>query len=434
VIVPGIVSAAAVVVGFGAAVLLVIPAARRNLGVLHPAIAWLALEAVFFGVGSVALALVDGVPGVGVYVAASVVTFGAAVWLADRWSRRREGFAENARTPTVLATETGWRRGALVAMAVVAVATVAPTLAAVGLPLLSGDVTAARSEITGLPAQLLRVTLPGLVATWLLASAAGDPPFGARWLAAVTLGGAIALGVVLANRYLPLELIAVVILAWLLAGHRFPLRTALAVAGLGAVVFVGLGVWRAADRATSNPIEFAAARTASRLFLVQPRTLAALQDRIPAEEPFFGGLTWLRRAGPLFGRPDIPNLGYWIYPSVVADADTPGYAAPGLIGEAWANFGAIGVVLFGALGVLCERLGRVVAVRRERIVDVVAGAMAILFLARTHALGLLGFGLLLALALGWRLVAGRGAGLFATLRKAASWRLASVPPAVVDAR
>src|SRR5438034_11787017 len=51
-----ILAAAAVGLGFAIAALLIVPAARRTgLGIWHPAIAWLGLEAVFFGVGAAIL-------------------------------------------------------------------------------------------------------------------------------------------------------------------------------------------------------------------------------------------------------------------------------------------------------------------------------------------------------------------------------------------
>src|SRR6185295_12105690 len=132
-----------------------------------------------------------------------------------------------------------------------------------------------------------------------------------------------------------------------------------------------------------------------------------LQRVIPAEEPYFLGLTWLRRLGPALGREDIPNLGYWIYPRVVEGAqDTAGYAAPGLIGEAWANFGPAGLLLLVLLGILAERLGALVSARRSNAVDIVAGALLILFLARTHALGAGGLAILAAIVILWRLLAG----------------------------
>jgi hypothetical protein len=151
-------------------------------------------------------------------------------------------------------------------------------------------------------------------------------------------------------------------------------------------------------------------RTISRVLFIQPRTLDTFMLVIPAETPHFGGLTWLRRLFPLTGRDDVPNLGYWIYPRIFPDQDPGirGYAAPGLIGEAWANFGVLGLLLFLALGVVLERLGALLALRRSGTGDLVAGALAIVVLARTHALGLDGAGLLLALVVAWRLVAAGG--------------------------
>jgi len=419
---PEIFAAVAVVAAFVTAFVLVVPAARRHLGILHPAVAWLGLEAVFFGVGSIVLALVDSQAGPGLYVAGAVLATGAGTWLADGLSRRREGESPVPTGPV----EVGARLLGPPLLALASIIAIAPTLLATGIPLLTGDITAARSEIIGIAVQLVRVALPALAAVWLLASASGHPPAGRRALAWVALVASLVFTTSLGSRYLPLELGAAVVLAWLLSGRRLPGRPAIAVGVLAAVVFVAFGVVRAADRSAGDPVGFAVERTVSRLFLIQPRTLGALQERIPAEEPHFLGATWLRRIGPLVGR-DIPNLGYWIYPRVVTgEQATAGYAAPGLLGEVWANFGIAGLGLFGLLGVFCERLGALVVHRRTRLVDAVAGSLAILFVARTHALGLMGLGLLLALVLAWRWLAGADAGLGRDLLAAARWRLGSI--------
>ena len=416
---PEILAAVAVVAAFAAAFLLVLPTARRRLGILHPAVAWLGLEAVFFGVGSIVLALVEGEAGPALYVAGAVLAAGLGTWLAYGLSIRREDPSPVPATPV----EVGARPLGPPLLALASLVAIAPTLLATGIPLLTGDITAARSEITGIAVQLVRVALPALAAVWLLASDSGNPPAGRRAIAWLTLVGSLLFTVSLGARYLPLELGATVVFAWLLSGRRLPGRQAIAVGVLAAIVFVAFGVVRAADRSAGDPVGFAVERTVSRLFLVQPRTLAALQDRIPAEEPHFLGATWLRRIGPLIGR-EIPNLGYWIYPRVVTgEQATAGYAAPGLLGEAWANFGIAGIGLFGLLGVFCERLGALVVHRRTRVVDVVAGSLAILFVVRTHALGLMGLGLLLALVLGWRWLAGPDGGLGRDLGAAARWRL-----------
>ena len=115
---------------------------------------------------------------------------------------------------------------------------------------------------------------------------------------------------------------------------------------------------------------------------------------IPAEQPYFGGLTWARRLGPVLGRPDIPNLGYWIFPRVFPGQDPPGYVAPGIIGEAWANFGPAGWRSSPCSASSLERLGALLALRRRDDGDLVAGSLPIVFLARTHALGVNGLAVL----------------------------------------
>jgi hypothetical protein len=52
----------------------------------------------------------------------------------------------------------------------------------------------------------------------------------------------------------------------------------------------------------------------------------------------------------------------------------------------------------------------------------VAGALAILFLARTNALGLGGLAILGTLVLVWRLLAGPAAGLGGDVRRMLAWR------------
>jgi hypothetical protein len=344
------------------------------------------------------------------------------VWASDRLAIER-GDAEpvDPQDPE-LAVPAGTRPGAALVLAGIALAAIAPTLIGHGIPFLTTDITGARAELTGIPIQLVRVALPGLAAILMFQLARTDDRR-RRWLAGLGIVAIGAFTVLLASRYLVAELGAVLALAWLLAGRRVPARLALAVAGVAVIGFAGIQVLRAYDQAAGNELGFAVGRTVNRIVLVQPRTLAALERVIPAEEPYFLGLTWLRRLGPIVGREDIPNLGYWIYPEVVEGAqDTAGYAAPGLIGEAWANFGPPGLLVFVLLGVIAERLGALVAVRRSSAVDLAAGAMAILFLARTHALGLGGLAILIGLVTAWRLVAGHDDGLVRTVARIVTWR------------
>ncbi len=208
-----------------------------------------------------------------------------------------------------------------------------------------------------------------------------------------------------------------------LARWRIPIRALVALGIAGTLLFGSAQILRAYDQAAGRELAFAVERTVNRIVLIQPRTLEALQDVIPREQPYYGGLTWARRLGPLLGRDDIPNLGYWIYPRLFPDQDPPGYLAPGIVGEAWANFGPAGVGLFALLGIAVERLGALVARRRRATGDVIAGALAVVFVARTHALGINGLAILLGLVVAWRLLAARDvAGLWRDIRTALTWR------------
>jgi len=477
---------------------------RTSLGLAHPIVLWLGLEALFFGPGSVALAVVDGRPGPALYLAGAVVATAlgatASAWIANR----RAQAAETPRPPLVEAgvgPPTPGRRTWLLGflLAGLGLAAITPDLMAHGIPLLVTDITGARTELAGFGVQPLRVAWPALGVLLLFAAtasgsappAAADPPTGAdslpptasvapatppppatpgapaasmsaatpgapaaslapappspaapapqppsprgepvgrlgRLAAIVGLGAIVTVETLLAGRYLLAELGLALVLAWWLAARRLPRRALLALGVGGAVVFVGLGAIRIIGTVPGRELEVTVERTVSRLVLVQPRTLAALQEAIPAETDYFGGLTWLRRFGPLLGRDDIPNLGYWIYPRVVPGPQPlPGYAAPGLIGEAWANFGPAGLGLFVLFGVVAERLGALVARlgrQRRSIADLAAASLAVLFVARTHALGLNGLLVLLGLVAVWRLLVDRPRGLVGDVAAVLRWR------------
>ena len=419
-----VLAAVLVVAGIGAAAALCWPAAQRTgLRVWHPAVAWLVLHALFFGLGSARLAL-DGRSGPGLYVAGAASVFGAAVALSDRLARRRAGVSGATDAAGVPGSPEGegpvdgapLRPLAVVGLAVLGLLLVLPTLVRVGLPFLVEDITGARSELSGPELQLLRVAVPALG----LAIVLGSRGRLGSWLVVAAL---IVLEIALASRYLAAELIAVLFIGIGLAGWRVRPRLVLAGALIAVVAFGGIQVLRAYDQAAGRELAFAMERTVNRVVLVQPRTLEALQAAIPAEQPYFGGLTWLRRLGPALGRPDIPNLGYWVYPRIFPGQTPPGYAAPGLIGEAWANFGPLGLALFGLLGVVVERLGAFLARRRYATGDLIAGTLAVVFLARTHALGLNGLAFLLLLVVLWRIVAAGGlGGTWSALRDALRWR------------
>lgn len=431
----------ALVGGFGLAGAVIRRAALRSgLGLAHPAVAWLALHAVFFGAGGLVLALTTSAAGQAAYTGLAATAFAlglaASAALAARGARSEAGGREAAVADRTSAQLAPVRDIVAVIAALAAVLLVVPTLLRTGIPFLTPDITGSRTELAGLIVQPLRVALPALAVAAVLAArgpaggtreAPGRPvvPVAVPWAVAV-VAALMTFELLLASRYLVAELGAAIVLGWLLAGGRLPWRVVALLVVVGLVGFTGIQVLRAWDEAAGRELAFVVERTINRVLLVQPRTLEALMEAIPAEEPFFGGLTWLRRLGPLLGRDDIPNLGYWIYPQVVGGSQVvAGYAAPGLIGEAWANFGWAGLTLFAVLGAASERLGVLLTLRRTATADVVAGALLVLFVARTHALGLNGLLVLVALVVTWRLVAARPAGLGGDVRRVLSWRVVS---------
>jgi hypothetical protein len=407
-----------------AAVWLVLPAARRTgLGIWHPALAWLALEVIFFGTGAAMLAITEGRTDPAIYIGGAVLAFGLAVRGSDQFARHRLPDAvSDGVAATMRPDEPDSIRWGVVALLVAIGAVVlVPTILSVGIPFLAGDITGARSEVGGLDLQPLRVALPAAVlVAVLVAVQSGDRRH--RLVAIAAFAAAVLAELALASRYLSAELAAAIILGLGLGRRAIPTRALALIAVVATVLFVGVGILRAYDQAAGHEVGFALERTVNRVLLIEPRTLDALQVAIPAEQPFFGGLTWLRRLAPAFGRDDVPNLGYWIYPRLFPDQAVPGYAAPGLIGEAWANFGWPGLAIFAALGLVVERLATLVAIRRRSTADIVAAALVTLFVARTHAVGLDGLAVLVALVIGWRVVAAPLDGVGADLRRTVRWR------------
>jgi hypothetical protein len=418
-----------VIAAFVAALLLVRPGAERTgLDIWHPAIWWLALTTVFFGIGSARLAI-DGRFGPAAYVSGAVLAFALGAAGGDRLARLRAGQAEPSQATTHNDDEPAeaiplrpWVVGGLAALGL---ALIAPTILRTGLPFLAGDITGARAELAGLPVQVLRVSVPALALVLVLgtrgrASIATARRRRAAWLA---VGLLVALDIILASRYLVAELLAVLLVGIGLAGWRLQPRRLAALALIAVLAFGGIQILRSYDQAAGRELAFAVERTINRVVLIQPRTLEALQATIPSEQPYFGGLTWVRRLGPTLGRPDIPNLGYWVYPRLFPGQEPPGYAAPGILGEAWANFGPVGLLLFLLLGLIAERLGAFLALRRRTTVDLVAGALLVVFLARTHALGVNGLAVLVVLVIAWRVLAAGGLAMtWRSVRDVLAWR------------
>lgn len=413
----GVLAAAAVIGGIAvAAALGLAPVQRSRLGVVHPLVAWLALHALLFGIGAAILAVTGSIgAGAGWYVAGAAVATGGGARLSHILAVHRTSRPEDLPGPVTAGTPDPAPVRVLVVVLLVALAlaAVGRTLLSTGLPLLATDPTGARVELAGLAVQPLRVAIPAAVIAAIVA-ALRRPARQRVAGAAVVLAAAVVFDLLLASRYLAAELVAVVAVAWLLAGRRADRRVIAGVAVAGVIAFAGVQVIRAPEEAAGREFAFGVERTVARVTLVQPRTLDALMSAIPAETGYLGGRTWLRRIAPggSTGTDDPLNLGYWIYPRLFPDQDPGirGYAAPGLIGEAWANLGPAGLGLFVLLGVVLERLGALLALRRTGTADLAAGAVLVVVLARTHALGLNGALVLVVLAAGWRLAAGKGVG------------------------
>lgn len=395
---------------------------RTRLGPAHPAVVWVAFHGVLFGIGSFALAVAAGRGGPAVLLGGALIAFTAGAVVA------RPRGADTVRAGS--GPELAVRPFAVALLVVVGVLLVLPTLVESGIPFLVGDITGSRVELSGLVVQPLRVFLPAAaIFTALRARREGGS---ARTLAAVVVGAVGLFELLLASRYLVAELGAGIVIGWLFDGGRIGRRLAAGLAAAAVVVFGGIQLLRAYDQAEGREVSFVVERTLNRVLLIQPRTIDALMATIPAEQSHFGGATWLRRLAPIVGVDPPPNLGYWIYPRVVGQgapgttAGVAGYAAPGLLGEAWANLGGFGLVLFVGLGAFAERLGRWIAAHRRSIVDVVAGALATLFLARTHALGLNGLAVVLALVAAWRVAVAPAIDLpraaVAFVERSRSWR------------
>jgi hypothetical protein len=421
--------------GLGLATVVIGREARRSgLGIVHPGVPWLALHALFFGIGGLVLAVTEGAAGQAAMSGAAAAAFAGGLWLSAAVARARSHGSPRAPVRTQAeGAGTDVRPGIAGLLAAASVLLIVPVLLRTGIPFLTEDITGSRAELVGLVIQPMRVALPAMAVAWLLRarSAAANATDAERAaarrtavIAAVVVAAIAGFELLLASRYFVAELAGAMVIGWLLGGGRMSWRVAGTGVAIAVVVFGGVQVLRAWDEARGRELAFVVDRTVNRVLLVQPRTLDAIMTAIPADEPFFGGLGWLRRLGPLLGH-EVPNLGYWIYPRVVSGTQAvTGYAAPGLIGEAWANFGWAGLGLFAVLGAFAERLGVLIR-RRTGQADLVAAALLVLFLARTHALGLGGLGVLVVLVIAWRVLVARSGGLGRDLRAALAWRLPS---------
>lgn len=373
-------------------------AGRRLLDPATPARAGVAAYLGLHVAGSLVLLLDGQSRGAGPLLAAG----GLAAFGVGAAAVRRFGGPEPPMPPPVARGVSPLGVAALAALGLVAVAIL---IARFGLPLLAGDPQDSRQGFAGPLFDLFRWLVPPAAITAFALSTARRSGGAATLVAIAALAAVAALEILLASRALPLELTIGALLVAHWAGRHPSPRAWLALGVGGLVVFVGVQFVRVGPEGgfsgAADAAGFAVRRTFDRVVLIHPRTLDIVTTEIPANEPFFGGSTYVRRLAPLFGQEQRPTLGYWLYERLFP-GQPGGFAAPGVAGEAWANGGPILVVIvMTGLGALAAWLGRVLARLPSGPVDRTYAALVVVAVARTYATSLNGFLLTLAVATLW---------------------------------
>ena len=369
-------------------------------------IAYLALN----GVGSVLLLAGGESEGMGPLLAGvGLVAFGAGVWFVARWLGEAPSLRRTAPGDEP-AVEDRYRPLVVVGLAVVGLVALAILIAQHGIPLIARDPQASRAGFAGLLMDAFRwLVPPAALVALAVAFDRGRPRD--WWLAGVALAGVGGLEIALASRALPLELLVEALLVAWWCGRRLSFRAAAGLSAAALVLFVGIQLVRVGPEGgfsgAADVAGFAVRRTVDRVLLIHPRTLDLVASEIPARQPYFAGATYVRRIAILLGQEERPALGYWIYERLFPGA-TVGFAAPGVLGEAWANGGPIlaGVVMF-ALGGFAQFLGRSLAGLPRGPTTLAFAALVAVAIARSYATSLNGLLVTLVVATAWWLATTR---------------------------
>ena len=360
----------------------------------------------FYGIGSLILLVSGESGGPGpLLVGAGMLAFGIGAWVAARLFGEPPPMAREAPTPDQTAANTaGYRWWAVVGLAVVGLAALAFLVVQNGIPLIARDPQGSRAGFAGPIFDLFRwLVPPAALVAFAVALRSGQPRN--RWIAAAALIGAGGLELALASRALPLELaIEALLVAWW-AGRRMSARVAATLAAVALVLFVGVQLVRVGpEGGFSGPADvagFVVKRTVDRVLIIHPRTLELVASEIPAHEPYFAGATYFRRIAVLLGQGERQALGYWIYERLFP-GETGGFAAPGVLGEAWANGGPFfAFAIMVALGILAGAASRWLATLPRGPTNVVFAALVAVAIARSYATSLNGLILTLAVTIAW---------------------------------
>jgi hypothetical protein len=359
--------------------------------------------AVMYGVGSVVLAVTGEATTGPIVTGLAFLAIGAGAWLGRRLLGPVTGMAAGAEVGSI-------RPAVIVLLAAVGLVAFASLAGQYGVPLISADPQAARAGYGGIRIDTFRWLVPpaALVA---LAVALARPSRAAWAIAAASLTLVVGLEVLAASRALPFELGIAGVLIVLWAGRRLAARGWLALGIAAAVLFLGVQFARIGNEGgfsgALDAAGFGVRRTVDRVLLIHPRTIDLVARSFPGEHPFMAGATYVRWLSPLIGSEPAPALGSTLFQALFPGEPPGGFAAPGLLGEAWANGGPLlAAVLMVMLGLVAVGLTRVADGLSAGTVDRTVAAVLAVALARTYAASLNGFLLTAAVTVAWWLCAG----------------------------
>lgn len=358
----------------------------------------------FYGVGSLILLVTRESDGRGpILVGIGMLAFGIGAWVASVLFGQPQAM-DRATPGDAGATARQYRTAIVFGLAAVGLAALLVLVGQYGIPLIARNPQASRAGFAGPIFDVFRwLVPPAALVAFAVALSSGQPRD--RWIAVAALMGVGGTEIALASRALPLELaIEALLVAWW-AGRRMSARVAAGLAAATLVLFVGVQLVRVGPEGgfsgAADVAGFAVKRTVDRVLLIHPRTLDLVATEIPANEPYFAGSTYIRRLAIFFGQAERPALGYWIYEHLFP-GETGGFAAPGVLGEAWANGGPVfAIALMIALGVLAGVAGRRLSALPRGPTNAAFAALIAVAIARSYATSLNGLLITLAVTIAW---------------------------------
>ncbi len=359
---------------------------------------------VLMGFGAVALAAGGDAVGGPLLIGGGFVAMGVGAWL----TRRLIGPPS---MPAGITTET-IRIPVVLVLVGVGLAMYVWLAVDYGVPLLGGQAQTARLGWAGARLDLFRWLVPPaalLCLGFALATRRRDTAI----MAAGALGAVVALEVAFASRALPLELGLAALLVALWAGRHIGHRDWILVGAAAALVFFGVLFARIAPGGSfTGPLDafaFAVTRAIDRVLLIHPRTIDVIVDVYPAEAPYIAGGSYVRWLAHLRGVEPPPALGTELFARLFPDEPPGGFASPGLLGEAYANFGPVWAILvMGGLGAVAVLSGRWLSRAPPDAATLTLAALVVVALLRTYATSLNGLLLTVGAGIGWWLLVDSG--------------------------